>query len=132
LNSFLTAIIETSPTAIYTTDMAGRITFWNPAAETTFGFTRDQAVGSLAPFVPEGKRDEAKRLRERALEGEVLTGLQLERRRADGSTIYINGSAAPLRDETGRVTGLLVVCVDVTETSSPSASSPSNCTSPAR
>src|SRR4029077_7283801 len=46
---------------------------------------------------------------------EVLTNLELERQRADGSIIYINGAAAPLRDELDRVTGMLVACIDTTE-----------------
>src|SRR5216110_317193 len=33
LNGFLTAIVENTPIAIYTTDRDGLINFWNPAAE---------------------------------------------------------------------------------------------------
>jgi diguanylate cyclase (GGDEF)-like protein/PAS domain S-box-containing protein len=115
MNAFLSAVVETSPVAIYTTDLDGAVTFWNDAAERTFGYRREQAVGRLAPFISSDKRDEAAGLRSRVLQGEVLTGLELERRRADGVDIVINGSAAPLRDPTGVVNGLLVACVDVTE-----------------
>jgi diguanylate cyclase (GGDEF)-like protein/PAS domain S-box-containing protein len=113
-NAFLSAILENAPVAIYTTRLDGAINFWNSAAERTFGFTREQAIGQLAPFVPPEKREEARRLRERVLAGEVLTGLELERRHADGRKIMINGSAAPLRDESDTIVGLLVACVDVT------------------
>jgi diguanylate cyclase (GGDEF)-like protein/PAS domain S-box-containing protein len=112
---FLTAIIETSPVAIYATDPEGIITLWNPAAERTFGFTREQAIGRRAPFVPPESSEEAGKLRERVLGGETLTNLELERVRADGTPIVINGSAAPLRDDADRITGLLVMCIDVTE-----------------
>jgi diguanylate cyclase (GGDEF)-like protein/PAS domain S-box-containing protein len=115
MNAFLTAVVETSPVAIYTTDLDGMVTFWNDAAERIFGYTREQSIGRLAPFISEDKREEAGRLRGRVLSGETLTGLELERRRADGTTIVVNGSAAPLRDEAGDVTGLLVACIDVTE-----------------
>ncbi|APV51026.1 hypothetical protein BWI17_15845 [Betaproteobacteria bacterium GR16-43] len=114
-NAFLTAVVENSPIAIYTADTEGAITFWNPAAERTFGFSHEEAVGRRAPFIPEAKKAEAAWLRQRVLGGEVLTGLELERQRADGSTIYINAAAAPLRDESDRVAGLLVICVDTTE-----------------
>jgi diguanylate cyclase (GGDEF)-like protein/PAS domain S-box-containing protein len=113
VNAFLSAIVENAPVAIYATRLDGTISFWNPAAERTFGFTREQAIGQLAPFVPPEKRDEARQLRERVLAGEILTGLELERRHADGTRIMINGSAAPLRDESGAVIGMLVACVDV-------------------
>ncbi|HEX5629508.1 MAG TPA: EAL domain-containing protein [Usitatibacteraceae bacterium] len=114
-NRFLSAIIETSPIAIYATDLEGMITLWNPAAERTFGFTRDQALGRRAPFVPEERREEARELRERVLAGQELTGLHLERVRADGTPIHVGGSAAPLRDEDNRIVGMLVMCSDVTE-----------------
>lgn len=114
-NRFLSAIVETSPIAIYATGLDGVITLWNPAAERTFGFTRAEAVGRRAPFVPPEKKDEARALRERTLAGEVLTNLELHRRKADGTPIVINGSAAPLRDDENRIVGLLVMCRDVTE-----------------
>lgn len=115
MNTFLTAVVENSPVAIYTADREGLITYWNPAAERTFGFTREQAQGRRAPFVPDEKRDEAAGFRERVLSGEILTGLELERRRADGATIFIHGAAAPLRDADDTVTGMLVACIDVSE-----------------
>jgi diguanylate cyclase (GGDEF)-like protein/PAS domain S-box-containing protein len=113
-NAFLRAIVENSPVAIYTADEEGLITLWNPAAERIFGFTAGQALGRRAPFIPADKRTEAAELRGRVLAGEVLTGLELERKRADGSPIHIHAAAAPLRDESNRVIGLLVCCVDVT------------------
>jgi diguanylate cyclase (GGDEF)-like protein/PAS domain S-box-containing protein len=113
---FLLGIVETLPVAIYATDLDGLITLWNPAAEQVFGFPRREAIGRRAPFVPEDKRGEAKALRERVLAGEVLTHLELDRRRKDGTAIHIQGSAAPLRDDDGRITGLLVMCIDATET----------------
>ena len=114
-NRFLTAIIENSPVAIYATDLDGMITLWNPAAERTFGYTRREALGRRAPFVPAEKKDEARQLRERALAGEVLTNLELHRVRADGSMIVVNGSAAPLRDDENKIVGLLAMCLDATE-----------------
>jgi diguanylate cyclase (GGDEF)-like protein/PAS domain S-box-containing protein len=114
-HQFLSAIVETSPIAIYATDLEGFITLWNPASERTFGFTAAEALGKRAPFVPPEKKDEAAGIRERVLRGEVVTRLELERRRADGTPIMISISAAPLRDDAGRIAGLLVMCVDVTE-----------------
>jgi diguanylate cyclase (GGDEF)-like protein/PAS domain S-box-containing protein len=114
-NAFLQAIVENSPIAIYTTDRAGVVTFWNGAAERTFGHSREEAVGRPAPFVPDAEREATRSLRERVLSGEVLDGIQLERVRSDGTPIVIRGSAAPLRDADDRIVGLLVACVDVTE-----------------
>ncbi|MBK8323282.1 MAG: PAS domain-containing protein [Betaproteobacteria bacterium] len=112
---FLLSIVETLPVAVYATDLEGRITLWNTAAGQIFGYGREETVGRRAPFVPEGRREEAAAYRERVKAGEVLTHLELERRRKDGAIVHIHGSAAPLRDEDGRITGLLVMCVDATE-----------------
>jgi len=114
MNAFLTAIVDNSPVAIYTTDFDGVITFWNPAAERIFGYTRAEAIGHFAPFVQEEKREEAAQVRRRLLEGEVLNELELVRRRRDGSFVTIHGAGAPLRDENDRITGLLFACIDVT------------------
>ena len=115
MNGFLRAIVEASPVAIYATDTAGLVTFWNPAAERIFGFTREQALGRPAPFVPKAKLEESRAIDAGVLAGGMVDGLQVERERADGSPIVIRGSAAPLRDADERVTGVLVACVDVTE-----------------
>ncbi|HUP28960.1 MAG TPA: PAS domain S-box protein [Usitatibacter sp.] len=114
MNAFLKAIVEASPVAIYTTDREGLISFWNSAAERIFGYTREQALGQRAPFVPPERKDEARQLRERVLAGETLSGVELERQRADGTAIVINGSAAPLRDPDNTINGMLVACIDVT------------------
>src|SRR4249919_1541829 len=79
MNAFLTAVVETSPVAIYATDIEGIVTFWNDAAERIFGFRREEALGRRAPFITPEKRDESQGLRARVLAGEVLTGLELER-----------------------------------------------------
>ncbi|MCE0539912.1 diguanylate cyclase [Kineosporia rhizophila] len=39
-------ILETTPDPFYSCDEQGRITYWNSAAEQTFGWPRDEAVGA--------------------------------------------------------------------------------------
>src|SRR4030095_12787056 len=41
----LQSLLENSPTAIVELDLADRILAWNPAAETLFGYTRQEAIG---------------------------------------------------------------------------------------
>ena len=114
MNGFLTALVDNSPVAIYTTDFEGVITFWNPAAERIFGFTREQVLGKYALFVQDEKRPEAADIRRRLISGETLHELELVRRRGDGALVTLHGAGAPLRDENDRITGLLFTCIDVT------------------
>ncbi len=92
------------------------ITLWNPAAERTFGFTRDAG--------PRPAR--AVRARGEAGRGEASCASACSPARCSPTcsssgaaptarTIHIDGSAAPLRDEDNRIVGLLVMCIDVTE-----------------
>jgi two-component system, cell cycle sensor histidine kinase and response regulator CckA len=111
----LQTIIEASPLAIVVLDPAGRVTLWNPAAERMFGWSEEEAVGRPNPIVPEENREESRRLRERVLGGETITGADIRRRKKDGSPIDINVFAAPLRDETGFIRGIMSVIEDVTE-----------------
>ena len=42
---YFESLLEISPTAIVTVDLADMVTSWNPAAEKLFGYTREEAVG---------------------------------------------------------------------------------------
>ena len=108
------ALIEGSPLAIVTFDPEGRITSWNPAAERMFGWNATEAIGRFHPIVPENKRDEFLRFRDRAMRGEVFTDVEVTRRRKDGSPVDISFSTAPLTDSKGRITGIMSIISDVT------------------
>jgi PAS domain S-box-containing protein len=43
---YFESLLEISPVAIVTTDLATVVTTWNPEAERLFGYTRDEALGS--------------------------------------------------------------------------------------
>ena len=52
---------------------------------------------------------------QRALEGKLLAGIELTRRKKDGSPIEISLYTAPLYDDQGQVTGVMSLAADVTE-----------------
>ncbi|HLJ46965.1 MAG TPA: PAS domain S-box protein [Bryobacteraceae bacterium] len=109
------AVIEASPLAIVAMTADGKITMWNPAAERIFGWKQEEVRGGLIPFVPEDKKEEHQAMRVRDLEGEGFIGRELVRRRKDGSPIDISVSTAPIRDESGAITGIISVYEDITE-----------------
>ena len=52
------SVVETATDAIFTADGAGRIVFWNAAAQQAYGYTADEAVGQpVAMLIPEPRRE---------------------------------------------------------------------------
>ena len=57
--AMLAAIIEDSQDAIISKSLAGRITSWNKAAEITFGYTAQEAVGQhISLIIPKDRLQE--------------------------------------------------------------------------
>ena len=110
----LATLIEASPLAIVTFDPEGVVTMWNPAAERIFGWSENEALGTLLPFVQADKQEEFLALRRRALLGEVFTESELHRRRADGSPIVVSVSTSPLRRPDGTIYGIMSILTDIT------------------
>jgi PAS domain S-box-containing protein len=115
------ALLATRSDAIIAADRDGIIRFWNPGAERLFGHSRDEALGrSLDLIVPE-------RLRERHWQGygHVMdTGqsrygesdvLAVPALRNDGTTISVEFTIMPLRDEAGGLIALAALIRDVTK-----------------
>jgi two-component system cell cycle sensor histidine kinase/response regulator CckA len=109
------ALIQASPLAIFVMDPEGRVRLWNPAAERMFGWEEKEIQGSLFPGVPKDKVAECQALIRRVLNGESLNGVELRRRKKDGSPIDISVFTAPLCDARGRITGIVVMNSDITE-----------------
>jgi PAS domain S-box-containing protein len=109
------AVIEASPLPIMAIDRDGRIELWSPAAERMFGWTQEEVLRKTSPIVPEAERETYLRLRERALAGERLTGVEVRRVRRDGSAIDVSFSTAPLTTPAGEVYGTIIILDDITQ-----------------
>src|SRR5207248_11737954 len=103
-----------SPLAIYTLDLTSTVLTWNRAAEALYGWRAEEVIGRPLPTVSQDLEDHA-RLRDRVLRGEALRGVEVTRRKKDGTLVNISLSVAPLHDAAGRVTGMLSLAADVTE-----------------
>ncbi len=114
-NEKLQALIEASPAGILVLDPVGGVQLWNPAAERIFGWTAEEALGGLLPFVPPDKQEESRALQARVLRGESFADIELERRRKDGARIQISLSTAPLHNGNGKVVGIVAVVADISE-----------------
>ena len=99
----------------YDTDF--RIREWNPAAETIFGYTRDEALGRRAPdlIVQEAVRPQVEGVFQSLLQqtgGRLNTNENITK---DGRTILCEWVNTPLTDENGDVVGIMALARDVTE-----------------
>ena len=106
--------------AVVVTDAAGRVTFMNAAAERLTGCRADEARGrglaETCSLVDEETRAPIESpvthvIRDRDLTGRLGTLLI----RRDGLERAIDESGAPVRDQTGRVAGAVLVFRDLTE-----------------
>jgi PAS domain S-box-containing protein len=114
-------IVEGSPDAVILGDAEGNIRLWNAGAEAVFGFTVAEAIGkSMDLIIPE-------RLRGRHWDGYrkvMATGtsrygagdlLAVPAIRKDGATISVEFTIQMLKDDAGRITGLVAILRDVTK-----------------
>jgi PAS domain S-box-containing protein len=94
--AYLRALIQASPLAIISLDTDGNVLTWNPAAERIFGWTAEEVIGGPLPIVPPEGRDASLELRRRVADGEVVSNLELIRRRKDGTDVEVRLSTAPV------------------------------------
>jgi two-component system cell cycle sensor histidine kinase/response regulator CckA len=108
---------------IWTMDLGGVIQYVSPSIEKLRGYRPEEIVGWRLEQVmaPESAERCLEALeRELAREGEAdadprrSVTLELEQRRKDGSTLWVEIVATLLRDERGEVTGVLGVSRDIT------------------
>ena len=91
---------EENPDAILATAPDGTVSYWNRAAETIFGYSRDEAVGrSLRELIIPADRVDEERLLLDAARG--LAVYESVRRRKDGSLVHVSVSSKAVLDGRG-------------------------------
>lgn len=110
----MAAIVEYSGDAIYSTRPDGIITSWNRAAESLYGYTTEEAVGSaVARLAPPERRDEVERNRETLNGGGHVASYRTERMRKDGTRWPILLSVSSLRNARGEIVGASAIARDI-------------------
>ena len=111
----LQSLIQASPVGIVVLDCEGKIRQWNPASERIFGWCEKDVLGRLLPTIPPDKQEEHRAFRERVLNDNAFTDLEVRRLKKDGALIDISLSTAPVRDAGGNIVGVLGLMTDITE-----------------
>jgi PAS domain S-box-containing protein len=111
-------LYEEAPDAYLSCGADGIIKRANRSAAELLGYSREELVGrpvvDLYADTPSGKAV-AEGVFRRFLAGEEVRDQELEVRRADGTTVWVNLSVRPMRDKEGRVVASRSIMVDITE-----------------
>jgi PAS domain S-box-containing protein len=112
--ALLAAIVDGSDDAIIGKKLDGTIVSWNPAAERTYGYRPEEAIGQsirmLAPPQHAGEIEE--------ILGRVALGLPVAYHRTirlckDGTQVHVGVTVSPVRDSAGTVIGAASIARDV-------------------
>lgn len=112
----LSLLIEQSPLGLVEWDLKGQIVAWNPAAETIFGYTPEEAIGQqlahlLSPAQPQLSLEDLLALREKEQTGGHSCVENITR---DGRYLLCEWHNTPLIDSDGQALGIASLIQDVT------------------
>ena len=111
----LAAIVESSSDAIISKTLNGRITSWNGAAESMFGYRAEQAIGQFVDMlIPADRHDEEVRVQAGLNHGERVPAFDTQRLTRDGRLLDVSVSISPIRDSHGRLVGASKIARDIT------------------
>ncbi|MGB7069814.1 MAG: PAS domain S-box protein [Pyrinomonadaceae bacterium] len=114
-------MLDALPTAIYTTDAQGRLTYFNPACVELSGRTPELGTDNWCVTwklyhpdgrpMPHNKCPMAIALKE----GRIIRGAEAIAERPDGTRIWFTPYPTPLRNAAGEIVGGINMLVDITE-----------------
>ncbi len=110
-------MIDRMPIGCVVWDSESRVTLWNPAAETIFGFSEAEALGKH-PFDLIASKTIAQQLNpvfRQLIEGGRSPGGVAKNHTKDGRRIYCEWTNTPLKSPDGTVMGVLSMAQDITE-----------------
>ncbi|ESQ78736.1 PAS domain-containing hybrid sensor histidine kinase/response regulator [Asticcacaulis sp. YBE204] len=112
----LAAIVDSSEDAIVSKTLDGIITSWNRGAETIFGHTADEAIGShITLIIPPQYHSEEATIIAKVKAGERLEHFETVRLTKAGTLINVSITVSPVRDSNGTIIGASKIARDVTE-----------------
>ena len=111
----VTSVFRLSREAIVTHQLDGTITAWNQSAERIFGYTSKEMIGqSVEKLVPVGNSDQFSLLAE-VRRGKTIEDFRTQRKHKDGRMIDVSLAVSPIRDQMGRVVGVLCISLDISD-----------------
>ena len=108
------SMVESADDAIFGKTLDGIITYWNPAAERLYGYSREEAVGhSVSLIIPPERSEELPDLLARVRRGERVEHYETTRLRKDGTRLEVSVTVSPILDRSGRPVGASAITRDI-------------------
>lgn len=108
------AVMRDSNDAVVVLDLEGRILDWNRAAEAIYGYAESDVLnGSLQNLLPDEARQDFVTHLERAIKGERLVAVEMQRRHKDGSRIDVSATFSLIMDDKGQAAALALIERDI-------------------
>jgi len=112
----LAAVVQSSHDAIVAKDLNGIITDWNRSAERIFGYNAKEIVGkSILLLIPPKRQNEENEILRKIRSGQSIDHYETVRRRKDGKLINVSLTISPVKDASGKITGVSKIARDITK-----------------
>ena len=112
---YLETIVTSSPDAICTTDISGRLIYFSPGAEAMTGFTMNEIVGRPAYEIYVNGKEEGRKIMSLLKSHDQIKNHEITLKKRNGQTLYASLAASFLKDRRGRIIGTLGIFKDITE-----------------
>ena len=114
----LSTTLKSIGDGVIATDTQGLVTFMNPVAETLTGWNQKEAAGKplddILTIIHEETGEKIENPVKRVLQGEPIKAQDHNVLIKNGKKIHIDENAAPIKDDKGAITGVVVVFRDIT------------------
>jgi PAS domain S-box-containing protein len=112
----LASVVESANDLVISTDPEGCITSWNPAAERISGYRLGEVYGQLlAELCESTQRNDMGAIIKQLVGGDAVEFWELNLMSKSGSSIPVDWSFSPIRDDSGKVSGVVAVGRDLSE-----------------
>ncbi|MDY7015821.1 MAG: PAS domain S-box protein, partial [Cyanobacteriota bacterium] len=113
---FQAHLLEAVEQAVITTDLEGKITYWNRYAELLYGWTAAEVLNRsiLDVTTAETTKGQATEIMVRLQQGKSWCG-EIQLQRKDGATFYAIVTDSPIYDESGTLIGIIGVSRDISD-----------------
>ncbi len=118
-NDMLRSLVRDAPVAFVALDLQRRVKLWNHAAERIFGWREEEVIGKPLPHVPAAGEEDSRELHQRAVSGDSLRDIELERVTKAGREVRVSLSTSPLRDIANNIIGMVGVYDDIDDCTAP-------------